>query len=984
MDLLSSSDDESDAGQRPVPRVSFATYSAPSPSYAAALSGTPEERKPMMSVFERLLALNPRASNLPLFRNATQTTARSFANVLQDQRVDSAAPALLTPASAQPCVSPPLAPLVSTQEDAPVVTISYPSVPSVPQPPSPQRREEPAYISPFGRTKAPRRQVAPAKQPTTSTQFISQNELLLELRRASANSALSDDDWLSDAEPVEATASRRSARAKVKASNVDWLDGADVTHKRKSSTAVAPVSKCPPRERCQRRLCPSPPGAKAPAQSTIADDDEEDEDNTWPRLPPPEGVSDDPLVLLEVPTGSYTRPIQVPGRLNRFLQPYQREGVAWMFQAIVDNRGAILGDEMGLGKTVQVIALLSALLFKTGTAEDKAAFRRLAPQRDALVFDVNGTPPPILIVVPASLLANWELELKVWMCCRPVILNGKPAEREAVLAGLHRGTHDVVICSYDMLKSHLVQIQAVPWYLVVLDEMHNLKNPEARTTQAVRALRCTRRLGLTGTLMQNDTDELHCLLETIHSGALGSLSDFRAYYADDIKFARKKSAAPEAVARARAKEQQLRARLEPYYLRRDKAVHPTFATVHKSDKIVFCELTPLQRRAYERVLASADFTVLARGDERCDCGRDQRRRRCCHTTGGVLWRQHHPDGKACASCPACLQFPCIAQLLKLSNHLDLLRVDRTAPDDVQATTRAFAKVAFGEDLEAAGGSLDQAQGLFEKMNPALCGKMVVLEKLLTTWARRHEKVLLFSRSVRMLDILQSFLVALACAFVRLDGSTKVDERLRLVQRFNADRSLRVFLISTRAGGLGLNITSATNVVIFDPSWNPAHDCQAQDRAYRIGQTKDVKVFRLVTLGTIEEMIYARQIYKQQLADTTLKGTGGPRYFEAIIGVKGQHGELFGIRNLLGFKPDGVMKAIQDHASIDGIPMADNRVDLRAPPTKAGQGTDELAVVEELELDQEISALAPQSVDHDHVLSEPPKPRALYTPAYLRD
>ncbi|EQC27338.1 hypothetical protein SDRG_14862 [Saprolegnia diclina VS20] len=1027
MDLLPSSDDESDGGlplarsaasqagvDRPIPQPRPAALSTSAP-------WTPAEKKPMMSVFERLLALNPRASSLPVFQNAAKATPPPRAEPKEPASQDavaakpsSSAPATVDcpatdlaiplqstkrPATGHPREPPPSTtrPTASTEADRDAWTIAYPSLPPTPDAEhTPQQVVDiqPTYVSPFGlhTTKPVQRHAAAPR-----TQLITQNALLDALQRAEAAPGPSDgnlsddDDWLSDAAPVAPDTSRPRAKPATTAS------ASDVAPKRKSqplSTASAP----------KRRQ--SSTGVK----DTVNANDEEDDDDesTWPRLSPPEGAIDEPLVLLDAPNEVYSRRVQVPSRLNRFLQPYQREGVAWMFQAVVENRGAILGDEMGLGKTIQVIGLLSALLFKDGTSSDKEAYRtrlRSASRREPVEFDLNGIPPPILIVVPASLLMNWELELKLWMCCRPVILNGKRQEREAILASLSRGTHEIVICSYDILKANLAQIQAVPWYLIVLDEMHCLKNPESQATKAVQALSCKRRLGLTGTLMQNDTDELHCLLNTIHEGSLGSVSEFRSYYADDIKFARKKSAAPEAVERARAKEKQLRDCLVPYYLRRDKSIHPDFTRIQKFDKIVFCELTPLQRAVYDRVIASPDFKVLITGDDPCDCGRNKTRRRCCYVSGGVLWQKHHPDDEACQACPACIQFPCIAQLLKLSNHLDLLRVNARDPDDVQAATKAFATVAFGTDLDKIG--LYQAQGLFEKMNTALCGKMVVLEKLLSIWMRKHEKVLLFSRSVRMLDILQAFLISKACAYVRLDGSTKVDERLQLVQRFNRDPTLSVFLISTKAGGLGLNITSATNVVIFDPSWNPAHDCQAQDRAYRIGQTRDVKVFRLITLGTIEEMIYARQIYKQQLTDTTLKGKMGPRYFEAIIGVKGQHGELFGIRNLLQFKPEGVMKAIQDNATLDGIPIADNQVDFSAKPAsdwktakkaaKSDDRDDDIEdVAEELELDKEISVLAPQSMNHDVVLGDQPKRRrsfpptktssastsTLYTPAYL--
>ena len=125
------------------------------------------------------------------------------------------------------------------------------------------------------------------------------------------------------------------------------------------------------------------------------------------------------------------------------------------------------------------------------------------------------------------------------------------------------------------------------------------------------------------------------------------------------------------------------------------------------------------------------------------------------------------------------------------------------------------------------------------------------------------KVLLFSYSTALLDILEPFVQSLAHNYLRLDGKTRPEARQDLVDQFNSDPDVFLFLISTKAGGVGLNITGANVVIVFDPNWNPSHDLQAQDRAYRIGQTRDVRVYRLITAGSIEENIYLRQIYKQQ-------------------------------------------------------------------------------------------------------------------------
>lgn len=504
-----------------------------------------------------------------------------------------------------------------------------------------------------------------------------------------------------------------------------------------------------------------------------------------------------------------------------------------------------------------------------------------------------------------------------------------------------------MICSYDILKMTYKALNEVPWEVIIFDEMHCLKNPESQLTQSVQAIKCPRKLGLTGTLMQNNEKELHCLIDTIAPGVLGTWNEFRAYYGDDIKYGRKKSAVAEALERSRRKEKQLRQVLAPYYLRREKEINPRFQEIKKCDQVVFCDLTPYQLAAYKRILAMPEFELLRRGDETCDCGRKSKRNRktCCYQTPAslgdtraLIWERFHEDGEACRNCPNCVGLVCVAQLLKLSNHMELLKVNPRDSPEMQRYGANFAARAFGDDVDSVGG-VEQVSSFQEMraIGTQTCGKMLVLEKLLALWKKRRQKTLLFSRSTRMLDILQLFLIGKAITYLRLDGNTKVDDRLRLVNEFNSPESTAsVFLISTRAGGLGLNLPTATNVVIFDPSWNPAHDCQAQDRAYRIGQTKDVQVYRLITLGTIEEMIYVRQIYKQQLSDTTLKGVKAPRYFEGVQGDRHQQGELFGIRNLLCWKEGGVLKGIQDAyvCGTDGLVMQENQIDY----AKAAQAT----------------------------------------------
>lgn len=825
------------------------------------------------------------------------------------------------------------------------------------------------YVSPFGRKSSQFRDMRRKRVPTvdketfytddaTHTTPVNRPRHVIASKLTAGDDG-KDDGWLSDAEEI--------------GSDVD-----DALRHRPVAGTTWSRDHTTPGTRKRGRPRSTPPSRHDWRDEELDDDIEDEMDvNQWPRLPPPKGGLVGPLKL-QSPTDEDTE-LEVCSNINSYLFDYQREGVQFLFNAYIKRTGAILGDEMGLGKTIQVISLLSAILGKGGDHRDADVWQTIRKTRlRSSVGTTDATPNtsfedvhrnPILIVVPASLLHNWESELKVWMSCYTVILIGKPTEREQIIEQAGRGDYEIVICSYDVLKITLDKLKLVPWELIVLDEMHCLKNPESQLTQAVKAMRCPRKLGLTGTLMQNNEKELHCLIDTIAPGVLGSWGEFRAYYGDDIKYGRKKSAVPEAVERSRKKEKKLRQVLVPYYLRRGKEINPSFQEVKKCDQVVFCDLTPFQLAAYKRILAMPEFELLRQGEDPCDCGRESGRKRkeCCYTTPAslglasgeraLLWERFHPSGEACNSCPNCMGLVCVAQLLKLSNHMELLKVNPRDPPHLQQYQADFAATAFGEDVDAVGGV--QQVSTFQEMRALgtqTCGKMLVLEKLLALWKRKKQKTLLFSRSTRMLDILQLFLISKAITYLRLDGQTKVEERLHLVNRFNdPETNISVFLISTRAGGLGLNLPTATNVVIFDPSWNPAHDCQAQDRAYRIGQTKDVQVYRLITLGTIEEMIYVRQIYKQQLSDTTLKGVKAPRYFEGVQGDRRQQGELFGIKNLLCWKEGGVLKDIQDayQRDRDDLLIHENQAQYTTTPGSGRKAkkaktkqTDELALVDE--------------------------------------
>nr|KYP44537.1 hypothetical protein KK1_033937 [Cajanus cajan] len=339
--------------------------------------------------------------------------------------------------------------------------------------------------------------------------------------------------------------------------------------------------------------------------------------------------------------------------------------------------------------------------------------------------------------------------------------------------------------------------------------------------------------------------------------------------------------------------------LHKYMLRRTKEETIGHLMMGKEDNIVFCAMSDVQKRVYRRMLQLPDIQCLINKNLPCSCGSPLTQVECCKriVPDGVIWPYLHrdnPDG--CDSCPFCLVLPCLVKLQQISNHLELIKPNPKDDPDKQSKDAEFAAAVFGPDIDLVGGNT-QNESFMGLSDVKHCGKMRALEKLLFSWFSQGDKVLLFSYSVRMLDILEKFLIRKGYCFSRLDGSTPTNLRQSLVDDFNSSPSKQVFVISTRAGGLGLNLVSANRVVIFDPNWNPAQDLQAQDRSFRYGQKRHVVVFRLLAAGSLEELVYTRQVYKQQLSNIAVSGKMEKRYFEGVQDCKEFQGELFGISNL---------------------------------------------------------------------------------------
>ena len=512
-----------------------------------------------------------------------------------------------------------------------------------------------------------------------------------------------------------------------------------------------------------------------------------------------------------VPDAQFDSGYRIPGDIHPSLFNYQKIGVQWLWELYSQQVGGIVGDEMGLGKTIQVIAFLAGLHYSKKLTR------------------------PVIVVAPATVMKQWVKEFhKWWPAFRVSILHssgsgmvdlGREAQREDNLDTLtptarkkpmtkaqraakkivNRVLKDghVLVTTYSGLQNFAELLIPVNWEYAVLDEGHKIRNPNAAITIYCKELRTANRIILSGTPMQNNLVELWSLFDFIFPMRLGTLVNFRNQFETPIRQGGYANASNLQVQTAMKCAETLKDAISPYLLQRIKA-DVASDLPNKSEKILFCKLTQLQRQSYESFLASDDLKAILDGKRQVLAGVDILRKIC-----------NHPD---------------------LQDHRRL-------------------SIKAGYDYG----------------NPAKSGKMQVVRALLESWKLQGHKTLLFAQHRIMLDILEKHIKSLpAYNFLRLDGNTPIQHRQTFVDQFNNDPDMHVFLLTTKVGGLGINLTGANRVIIFDPDWNPSTDAQARERAWRLGQKREVVIFRLMTAGTIEEKIYHRQLFKTFLTNKILK------------------------------------------------------------------------------------------------------------------
>ncbi|KAJ6153008.1 hypothetical protein N7497_007327 [Penicillium chrysogenum] len=650
----------------------------------------------------------------------------------------------------------------------------------------------------------------------------------------------------------------------------------------------------------------------------------------------------------------------IPAPIAQWLRQYQVEGVAFLHELFVYQKGGVLGDDMGLGKTIQVIAFLTAAYGKTGDERDAKRMRKMRRSDDSAWY------PRTLIACPGSLIANWKAEFACWGWWHVESYHGE--NKDLALDAAKSGRVEVLITTYTTYMNNKNAVNMIEWDCVIADECHKIKERKSGTTQSMNEINALCRIGLTGTAIQNKYEELWTLLNWTNPGVLGPLSAWKAQISEPLKIGQSHDATLSELSRARRTAKKLVENLLPqFFIRRMKTLIAD-QLPKKIDRVVFCALTETQAEAYENFLDSDIVDYIKTSTEPCDCKSGKKAGWCC--------RQFIPDRD-----PPNWQsyvFPAINVLQKLSNHLAILIPQGTDPKEKQEKDRDYLELALPEQWEGLYRSRDS---IVNYANPEFCGKWKVLRKLLKWWHSNGDKVLIFSHSVRLLKMLQMLFHHTSYNVSYLDGSMSLQDRAKAVDEFNADSRQFVFLISTKAGGVGLNITSANKVVVVDPNWNPSYDLQAQDRAYRIGQLRDVEVFRLISAGTIEEIVYARQIYKQQQANIGYNASSERRYFKGVQERKDKKGEIFGLKNFFGYQNTNiVLRDIVNRTNVAesraGVQVVD--VDLKAeeghdytdrPMKSEDEAMSQLAAMicgDDDEKDHKLSVSLPTPHKHDPV------------------
>ncbi|XP_070712442.1 chromatin-remodeling ATPase INO80-like, partial [Pempheris klunzingeri] len=507
----------------------------------------------------------------------------------------------------------------------------------------------------------------------------------------------------------------------------------------------------------------------------------------------------------------------------------------------------ILADEMGLGKTVQTMSFLAYL-----------SERFMGP---------------FLIISPSSTLHNWQQEFTKFVPELNVLPYwGNSTDRKSLRTFWNAKKNNfqsrttapfhVLITSYQLVIRDFQYFKRIAWQYMVLDEAQAIKSVTSQRWKTLLSFSCRNRLLLTGTPMQNTMAELWALLHFIMPVLFDSHEEFNEWFSKDIEGRVENKATVDQTHLSR-----LHMILKPFMLRRTKKEVEKELT-DKVEIQLKCGLSIRQKMLYEilkKKLSTEDQVISHMKNNNLG-------------TSPTISTSGSSDNTSIIKNINQLM-NLVVQFRKVCNHPDLFeKCHLMSPAYIPPLEIPLPKLFLDVNTSSVGfEAITPIHGWSHIFKPdpsqliVDSGKMLVLHSLLSKLKAEGHRVLIYSQMTKMIDILEIYLTRCRYRFVRLDGSSKMADRRETVSNFQTNPDIFVFLLSTRAGGIGINLTAADTVIFYDSDWNPTVDQQAMDRAHRLGQTRQVTVYRLICDGTVEERILQRAQQKSMIQQMIISG-----------------------------------------------------------------------------------------------------------------
>ncbi|KAF7995816.1 hypothetical protein HCN44_006923 [Aphidius gifuensis] len=565
-----------------------------------------------------------------------------------------------------------------------------------------------------------------------------------------------------------------------------------------------------------------------------------------------------------------------PKYLEAELRDYQVIGLKWLTALHENGMSGILADEMGLGKTIQTISLICYLTEKH-------------------------IPGPYLIICPLSTLPNWQNEFKKFAPKIPVVtLHGNHMNREQQKRQINKQyiidnyfkTYPVVLTTYETSffeKSHIIKNK---WRYIIIDEGQRLKNKNSSLFKMLRQCKSIHRLLLTGTPLQNDLSELWSLLNFLMPDVFNDLDIFESWF--DIKDLLHDKGKEKFLKQEKDKNiiTHLREILKPFMLRRLKSdVCPDIPL--KKEVVIYAPMTDIQRELYTAMLnrdihSASKFNKPAVNDglmennqtstrtsvmnkyclnynDVCDGLNKKSAVNLSSTSHGKLGVNKNSNRRSTRSSPALVDEDTRSELEKIwGEHVKITNKNRDYLLNINSHRAVMYKMIVNHPYIINHPKNNAGEPLIDENLIKSSGKFLVLDAMLKKLYEQGHKVLIFSTWIQILDYIEDYLEMRPWKWTRLDGKFKTEDRQHNIDLFNNDPSVFLFLITTRAGGVGLNLMGADTVIIFDSDWNPQADIQAMARCHRIGQKNPVMIYKLCTKGSYDELIVNRGVAKRKL------------------------------------------------------------------------------------------------------------------------